>query len=411
MRHSSLELRRRGWAAIFLGAAALAIAACSSPGPTGLWLGGDSSTRATVERPLSTTPTPSFSFQPVYDTGNYDRVTGVNDEGEIVGVYRHGGQWNSFIASCTRTTSHKHVECNNPQFTPAPYPGAAGTYLNATDNTDPQAYDAGYVISPTTSGVSCATCGVLYDDYSQKWLTTPPIYDPNEGSKATGCAVTELLGINGAKIAVGFYEAPSVATRLCQPQAFEEYLINGKRVFVNFKVPGAISSVATGIDNGGDVVGTAMVHDSSGALVQEGWYYIDFQYTTFYVNSVTSGTQPTAINWALNAILGNYTASGTSTGFLIGLNGKFQIPPAATGSSTQVDALYSPIVDGPYGTFVNSIATSYWNISGSYQYDATAGDIKGFVGSCTNCSGTTGDSMPRGRAKPHTGSRRAGSPP
>jgi hypothetical protein len=394
MTHSSLQLNRRRWATIFFGAGVLAIGACSSLSP-GPWVGEDTSpTRATVERPLSTTPTPSFSFQPVNDTGNYDRVTAVNDEAEIVGVYRQGGQWSSFTATCSRTALHHYILCPiNPSFTTVTFPGAAGTYLNANDNTDPDSYVAGYVNSPSTAGLSCTTCGVLYDESTSKWITKTPIYDQNEGSKANGCAVTELLGINDAKVAVGFYDASTS----CQPQAFEEYLFNGQRVFVNFRVPGATSSVATGIDNGDDVVGYATVGG-----VQEGWYYIDGTYTMFYVNALTSGTQPTAINWALNAILGNYTASGVSNGFLINLSGKFQIPPT-TGMSSPINAAYAPIDDGSHGTFVNSITPSYWAISGSYQYDKTTGDIQGFVGNCANCASTTGDAMPRGRAKPRSG--------
>jgi|HubBroStandDraft_6_1064221.scaffolds.fasta_scaffold70404_2 hypothetical protein len=397
MGHSSLGLGRRHWAAIFFGAGALAIGACSSPS-TGPWLGtAASSSHASHARAL-TEPTVAFSFQPVSDTGIHNEVTGVNDESQIVGVYKKAGQYSSFTAQCAKPLYY--IDCSKATFAPATYePGPAdGTYLNANDNTNPDSYDAGYVSSPPPQSTGyvypCTTCGVLYDERTLHWLT-PLLQAPKEGT--VNCAVTELLGINNAKVAVGFYESPTTAnTSGCKTQAFEEYLFNGRPVFVNFNVPMASSSIATGIDNGGNVVGTAIVNGSNGSVL-EGWYYHDFNYTTFYVDN--SSTQPTGINWA-GGIVGNYTNSGVTHGFLITTDKKHQITPTP-------EPPYATIDNGSYGTFVNSIEPSYWIISGWYQSDSSGG-IQGFVGTCTGgCTPSplsdSSGSKSRGRAKPRTG--------
>jgi hypothetical protein len=403
MAHSSLGLSRRRWAAIFLGAGALTIAACSGLG-TGPWLGtGASSAHASHARPL-TQPTATFIFSTL-NPQSYPKyeVTAVNDEDEIAGVYQiSSGAYKSFRAQCTYITiPPTYVDCSNAAPSTVTYPGAAGTYFNANDNTDPWSYDAGYISSPNP-GVGCTTCGVLYDKRNGLWPNSP-LKHPLEGSNS--CAVTKLLGINGAKVAVGYYEKNGTGGT-CTKHAFEEYLSNNNPVFYDFKVPGASSSdtTATGIDNSGGVVGTAIVGG-----VQEGWYYNEFKYYVFYVDQeTTSYTQPTGINWP-GGIVGNYQdSSGKHHGFLAFTSSHELATPVPR---------YAVIDDGTYGTYVNSITTSYWIISGWSQTDSNPADVEGFVGTCkVGCPGTP-DPTSRLRAKPRTGptrpakSRPAGSRP
>lgn len=383
MTHSLLSLSRRRLAAVLFGAGALAVGACSSPS-TEWWLGsGASSTQASYERPL-TEPTAVFVFSPISYMGKNTEVTAINDESSIVGIFeKPSGQYSSFTAPCGNTANPYQI-CNPPTFSPVPYsPGPDdGTYLNANDNTDPQSLDAGYVISPPlTTGISCATCGALYDKNANggTGIWEPLLQDPNEANSGP-CAVTKLLGIGDPQIAVGYYEISTSSG--CKMQAFEEYRTNGNREFVNFNVPGATSSIATGIDNGGDVVGTAIV-PVGGLPIQEGWYYSEFKYTLFYVgDQMTSNTEPTDLNW-VGLIVGNYTDSNGAHGFL-----------AKIGSQLQTAPPYATIDDGSYGTFINSITASYRIIAGWYRTD-TAGDTKGFVGSCQSGFCAAGSSIAR----------------
>lgn len=403
MTHSSRGLSRRSWAGVFVGAAALAIAACSSSS-TGPWLGGGGSpTQVSNERALAEPP-PQLTWvwsQPIYDTGSDNEVTALQDEATITGVYKEGADYHSFTAQCVPEETGfggKVVDCSGIGFTPVPSasPDADVTYLNASDNGVKKSYAAGYATFPSHTGTHCMTCGILYDNHTGQYVSE--LQDNNEGS----CGVTELLGINNAKVAVGFYHDP---TKKCQPQAVEEYLSNNNAVFFNFSVTGAASSEATGIDNAGNVVGTAMVNG-----VELGWYYHDLHYAEFCVacsaTTDTSDTQPTGINWP-GGIVGNYTTSSSSIshGFLVQTNTKYQI--------TKINPSYAPIDDlvsnVDYGTVVNSIAQSYYEISGKYQYDSI-GDSYGFVAGCTKgCTGNTGTITPQIRAKSRTGpSRPAG---
>ena len=292
MEHSSLgQCRRRRWAAIFFAAAALAIGACSSPN-TESWLGAATSPMgASRARALTIEPTPVFTLQPVYYTGAHNEVTDINDESQIVGVYRQSSKYSSFTATCS--TAHGYVDCSKTMFSPVPYSGAHDTYLNANDATDPQSYDAGYVtFSTAPPSVSCTTCGALYDENpnARGWL--PNLLQDPRAATSGQCAVTQVLGINGAKVAVGFYETNTGSP--CRMHAFEEYLLNNNPRYVDLNVKDTISnvtdSVATGIDNGGNVVGYVI---KQGSNVQEGWYYHDGIYSPFYIGN--NSTQPTGI--------------------------------------------------------------------------------------------------------------------
>jgi hypothetical protein len=383
MAHSSLGLSRRRWAAIFFATAALAIGACSSPS-TGPWFGGgDSLTQALTRRPPSTTPTPQYTFQRVnYLSVAEDEVTDVNSDLAIVGTYFSGNQYNSFTAQCTPGPGNG-IDCSKPGFTPAPYNSPnAGVYLNASINANGNngrdRYDVGYVILDNSY---CKTCGVLHDEETNAYTL---IKNPNQGSG--DCAVTELLGINGSKIAVGYYETGTGSP--CKYHAFEWYQNTyGPASFVDLNVPNAVNSKAWGISNAGDVVGTAHIV-GSGVNVDESWYYNDFNYTRFYVgNQTTSATTARDINWD-GGIVGDYTDSGVQRGFLL-VTQKRQLS-----TSPAFETLNYPSNTGTAQTIVNGIDFN-WVIAGWYWQNASY-TTHGFVGNCVMycplTSGTGGDS-------------------
>jgi hypothetical protein len=388
MAHLSLGLSQRRWAPILFGAGALTIGACSSLS-TGPWFAAPaSSTDASHAR--ASQPYATFTISLLNTSYPGYEVTAINDENYIAGVYKT----NSFTAPCTlQQGAPDWVDCSKAVPSTVAYPGAASTYFNANDNTDKYSYDAGYVINPPlTAGVTCTICGVLYDTENQQFLKL--LEDPEEASSG-GCAVTELLGINNAKIAVGFYETGISPN--CRKHAFEEYLFNGNQKFVDFNVCAACDSVASGIDNGGDVVGT-----ESGSSGNMAWYYIDGKYTPFAA-PYSSSTQPAGINWD-HGIVGSYTTSSGSVthGFLIFTNPDHQIQ----------NPLFQTIDLGTKKlTDINGVTSSYLRISGWYQSDA-AGDVQGFVGSCTTgCAPASApqrksDFTSRARAEPRVGPTR-----
>jgi probable HAF family extracellular repeat protein len=399
MAHSSLGLSRRRWAAIFLGAGALVASACSSVNSVPGFGGGASPTRALTGRPLSSTPTPppSFTFTQVnYPTkGAYDEVTGVDLNNAIVGTYLTEGQYYSFTALCYKGSGYT-INCSSPTFSPAPYPYTnKGVYLNANINSTygngQQAYAVGYVISP--GNADCNTCGVLYDEKTKTYTVI------RAGKEGTGvCKFTELLGINGSKIAVGFYKTNINGG--CRYQAFEWYdNTDGTQTSVDLNVPNTSGSEALGINNGGDVVGTA----TTTAGIKEAWYYNDYSYTPFYKSQAIS-TEPRSINWE-DAIVGDYKdSSSTYHGFLV-FTQERQL-------STYPE--FVPIDYPATGaqTIVNSI-DPFWRIAGWY-WKSSSSATQGFVGNCTaNCpdSVTTQEGYSSSRRPSSRAGARGGAPP
>ncbi len=344
-----------------------------------------------------------YSFQPVYKAGTKnDEATTIDDENWIALTATAGPDVDSYTEACPKnSTSNHYTDCDAPFYTASPSPPATGVFLNANNNDDSSIIQyAGYMIfSSPPKGYSCTTCGAVYDWNASKLKGTwePLIEDPSDHS----CGVTELLGINGSKFVVGFYETKQAGT--CVSRPFEEYLYpypNGSPVFVNLSVPGSTSAIATGINNFGDVVGTMTPSSGSGT---EAWYYNDFNYDTFYINSNSNNTAALGINDD-DGIVGSYTASSTTHGFLA-CGG----PPSCniTTPNPQFTDIDEPNSDN--FTVVNSLNT-HWAITG--QFEDNAGNFKGFVGDCEVVSGLfcPGNSsasprrLPRG-ARPPSGPR------
>jgi hypothetical protein len=383
MRHSSLGLSRRRWAAIFIGGGVLAIAACSGLN-TGSWLGaGASSTQASREvrsrsNPLAVTYS---SFWKVYDNnGTQNEANSFNDDNWVVGTYMAGGQKNSFDEPCAS------YPCGTP--VSADYDNklgnSVGTYLNGSNNSNGDHIDdVGYVkFSSPPTGYTCTTCGAVYDfDDRSGTGTWDLIEDPNDSS----CGVTELTGINGSDTAVGYYKVK--ISGVCVEKAFEEYQYNNATVFVPFNVTGTTSTtnvIATGINNYGDVVGTATpVSGVCTGSVTVGWYYTDFGYQTFCVGG-SSNTQALSLN-DNDGIVGSYDDSLGTHGFLI--SGSITSKPNFTPIVVKIGTVsYS-------STTVNSLNTA-WTISG--QYDDGHGNSYGFLGFCNPCPKPNAPRPPRG---------------
>ena len=118
-------------------------------------------------------------------------------------------------------------------------------------------------------------------------------------------SVNQLLGINGKGIAVGFYNDAAGHSHA--------YEVNqATSVFTAIKIPGAVSSTATGINKQGDIVGFAT--DATGTT--SSWLMHNGQLTTFQFPG-GSNTQAFGVN-TKDQIVGSYTdGGGVSHGFLL----------------------------------------------------------------------------------------------
>jgi hypothetical protein len=131
--------------------------------------------------------------------------------------------------------------------------------------------------------------------------------DPNT-PKVTG-AVNQLLGINNAGIAVGFYQDAKGNSH-----AYEVNQATSK--FTAIKVPGATSTLATGINNNGDVVGVYTV-GSGASGVTSGFLYTPSHHLTAYQFPGGSDTQALGIN-DKDQIVGSYLdGAGVMHGFVL----------------------------------------------------------------------------------------------
>jgi hypothetical protein len=375
--------RRRDLAAIALAAVAVTIAACSGNGTSA---SSNGLIPTTVRNAHSPTPPPyTYTFQPVEHTlgsGSDARVTGINEKAStIVGLNGTSPDTYSSWTAHTpfpKTTGFREFRSKN-------YPGAAGTYMSGLKS---DFYQAGTVFSPPPSaGLACTTCGIVF--YSKgsgtnfgkgcgnsacEWTF---MIDPNEGTGK--CAATDVLGLAGANIVVGYYQQGSSS---CQMQAFEGYYTTNGEYFADFIVPGADanSTQATGVNEEGAAVGTAQFNGR-----HEGWFYDDATYCTKIAAPNATETYPLSINWE-NNVVGYYVDSDQhSHGFLL-------INPGASPSHRIWETVDDPLAEGT--TVVSDINTHHY-ITGWYNDEH--GTLHGFVGTCTSDNCTTNGSHARKR--------------
>jgi hypothetical protein len=148
--------------------------------------------------------------------------------------------------------------------------------------------------------------------------------DPHEGHGKY--AATEILGLNTADLAVGFYVDRSGAD-----VPFE--LIVSRDRFVSLKPPGAASAQATGINLRGHIVGWLTGPSGAKGFILKGGIYQVFSYPK------SMSTQALGLNFQ-EQIVGSYVdTSGVTHGFL--LSGPVSHPrwqsfdnPKAHGSAT-----------------------------------------------------------------------------
>jgi hypothetical protein len=318
---------------IALGLCALLLSACNGPAasssPPGMI-----PARSKVPSPATTgTPIP-FTFITVDDpNSNTNMVTGINQLAKVVGTF--GGGSASNIAE-----SYDSVPPYT-RFLGLNYPGAQGTV--ATSLTSNKTI-AGYVISPQQLSGTWAfvrTNGV--------WAL---MKNHKEGSGTS--AVTEILGINDSKLAVGFFlNTAGVSVPFVLDTATEQ--------FTSLNPPNAIGAVATGINGKGNISGTETL--SGGAQIG---YYL--QTGTYYQIAYPKAlmTQVLSLNWQ-DQVVGEYEDAGGIHGFLLD-------NPTSGGGARQWQSVDEPNAVG--ATVITGI-DNHDDICG--WYIDSAGHVNGFV--------------------------------
>jgi hypothetical protein len=289
-------------------------------------------------------------------------VTGVNQDGNIVGVY------GSACSGSSPYTSWISTDKGPPwtKFKLDNFSSAAGTYLTSLDTDEQDNGAAGWVCSPSGHA---GTYGAINPVLGGTWYLVPPtVTGPN--------AVTEILGLNDWVTGVGFYNDTGGVAHAFAVNC--PGLICSTTPTSHFTPTfGQSTAKAVDMNTKGDVVGVMTV----GGTV-EGWFYAAGNYFALQMPG-GSNTTPYGINWQDN-IVGTYSVSGVEHGFLItdprnvaGNSEQFDVPGAASGSTVLTDINNHGCISG-----------SYVNSSGVQQ---------GFVAmpqSDANCTGPPSGSSP-----------------
>jgi len=227
----------------------------------------------------------SYTYTTINDPNSYGLFTKVYGLDLVAGVIGSGlnlDQQGTSIGFWSQSPYSKFQGIN--------YPNAVSTTAAAvSQNGDVK---AGYFIQ---AGGAITYAFVFY-----KGLWT--LYKDPKTKKGPG-TTTAILGINTSQIAVGWY-----TNAYGLPQAFEEY----NNHFTDIDPPYAVSSMATGINKVGDVVGTEVLSDGSTAS----WIDKSGVFTTFSHPGSTD-TEATGTN-DRDEIVGSYVdASGQTHGFIV----------------------------------------------------------------------------------------------
>jgi hypothetical protein len=281
---SARRLRHPALLGFAIALTASAIAACSgtNSAPTSV-----NALPARMRSPLSgskPSPTPyKFSFKTLNDPASttFNVVMGIDQLGQIVGYYGSGKTSNPSRGYSSLEPYTKFHELN--------YPSAINTVPAGLSDTR---IEAGYFLDSSKGGHTWGFMKVKGIWSQFKDPKTP---------KGPG-SVNELLGVNDAAIAVGYY---TDAYGHDKPYELAE------DSFHTLNVPGAVSATANAINQRGDIAGTETL--ASGATI--GWLLRSGSYSQFSYKHATS-TQVTGINFQ-EQVVGFYVDSDGTHGFIL----------------------------------------------------------------------------------------------
>lgn len=273
MSHSAFQSSKQAMVVIAMAIFIPAVAACSgptSPAPSVGALPGTGS-------PASGIRDTAYSFKTLDnpDDPTFNELLGINNLGKIGGYYGSGKKSDPNVGYIIRKFGNTHYRT-------VTYPGAVNTRVTGLNNLNVIA--GSYDTLKGTFGFIETSDGI--------WTS---FKDPHTRGATN---VTVLLGLSDSSLAVGYYlDSSSVK------HAFELTPSTGQ--FRAIKPPGALSTVASGINGKGDVVGYFTKSDGS----TESFLLKGGVYTLFSYKNSAKMTEALSINWE-DEIAGMYTDSG-----------------------------------------------------------------------------------------------------
>ncbi len=314
-------LSRQTLAPLAFAGSAFAVGACTN-----------TATSSAVQ-PLSNHVTPAktitWAFTKVENTtGSNYAVTGINDAGVIAGTYTAKPVSTTTYKSVTNSYIAVPQSSGTYQFTNDNYPYAVESNVSAINpdaNATATMIEAGWVLEPGHLNNSPPYPAYGVANNHGLWSVMHP--HPGEDQCSNSSEKMELLGINDAQTAVGFYTKTPTSKGNCTTDVAFEVTPGGN---YNSILPSLSSdyssSMATGINDNNDTAGLAMT--SSKAVVA--WYLCSGSQGTLEVLKVPgiqfSPQNPISINGSCKnsseMIAGSYTDTAGTHGFVCNPNAK-----------------------------------------------------------------------------------------
>ncbi|HEY2502747.1 MAG TPA: hypothetical protein VGI68_15365, partial [Mycobacterium sp.] len=287
---------------------------------------------ATTVHAATVGPNTAYTYMTFNDQADptFNQLLGINSHGVIAGYFGSGAAGHP---NKGYTLSSPYGQAN---YTNENFPASKQTQVTGLNNLGDT---VGFWVNGAATNRGFIEWNGVFTSYS----------DPNT-PKSLG-SVNQLLGINNAGTAVGFYND-------AKGHSHPYELNQATGVFTALKVPG-VSSTATGINTAGDVVGFSTI---SGAT--SSWMLAGSQLTSFQFPG-GSDTQAFGIN-DKNQIVGSYLdGTGVMHGFVL---------TDPTGPTSHWQSIDDP--NGVGSTLVNGI-----NKAGDLVgfYTDAAGNTDGFL--------------------------------
>jgi hypothetical protein len=261
--------------------AGLAVLASSSVAGA-LFLASPAPAGAATHRAAATT----YTFRTLNNNADptFNQLLGINSSNVIAG----------YSGSGAKGHPNKGYVLNppygQPNYVNENFPGSAQTQVTGINN---HGDTSGFWVTKNGTNHGFVEWNGVFASYDY------PATPSKKGS------VNQLLGINSEGVAVGFFNGS-------QGDSHAYQVNQATNVYTRIRIPGAKSSVATGINNAGDVVGFST--DPAG--VTTSWLLAGGQLFQYQFPG-GSDTQAFGIS-GRNQIVGSYTdASGTMHGFVL----------------------------------------------------------------------------------------------